>query len=158
MIDWKRPIELLDGTPVYVSSSQGNMAPGGYRTYGVRREDKEIIVGSLYDATVEPDGTRNSEPFVRNRPVTDEPTETLTISEEDSEVELLHWRIDGLTEKLNEAEARILKADQQHHGYRVSMQAELDHLRGVLGRLTSNMTVAELRRVGVTVTLDYEED
>ena len=83
--------------------------------------------------------------------------ETLTITEEDSVAELLQWRIDGLTERLKEAEDRILKADQQHHNYRVTREAQLEHLRDIIDRLTSNLTVAELRRVGVTVTLDYED-
>ena len=80
--------------------------------------------------------------------------EIITITEEDSEVELPQWRVDGLVEKLKEAEARILKADQQHH----KRNAELEHLRGIIDRLTSHMTVAELRRVGVAVTLAYDDE
>jgi hypothetical protein len=86
--------------------------------------------------------------------VTDEPTEILTAAGEDSEVELLQWRLERTVEEAT----RQTEHAKQAWSRVAELQRAKSELLDRLERLTSRMTVAELRRVGVTVTLDYYTD
>ncbi len=86
--------------------------------------------------------------------MTDEPTEILTAAGEDSEVELLQWRLERTVEEAT----RQTEHAKQAWSRVAELQRAKSELLDRLERLTSRMTVAELRRVGVTVTLDYYTD
>jgi hypothetical protein len=83
--------------------------------------------------------------------MTDEPTLEI-ITEEDSEVELLQWKLDRTIEQA----VRETEHAKQAWSRVADLQRDKSELLDRLDRLTSRMTVAELRRVGVGVRLDYD--
>lgn len=76
------------------------------------------------------------------------------LTEEDSPLELLQWKLDRTAE---EAARQVEQA--KHAWARVrDLQHQYEELEERLHRMTGRMTVDELRRVGVRVDLSYDEE
>lgn len=80
--------------------------------------------------------------------------ETLTAEGEDREVELLQWKLDRTIEEAT----RQSEMAKQAWARVTDLQRKNDELANRIEHLTSAMTVAELRRVGVRVDLNYDEE
>lgn len=78
--------------------------------------------------------------------------EILTATGEDNEIELLQWKLDRTAEEAARQSALAKEAWERVRG----LQQENATLEERLDRLTSRMTVAELRRVGVGVALNFD--
>lgn len=82
MIDWSKPLELMDGTPVRLDPDE--RAPDEFGGHWVCREDGKLITcpGGMEwcSLSIEPNGEFEGKAFVRNRA---EPTpETLTLRDQ----------------------------------------------------------------------------
>ena len=80
--------------------------------------------------------------------------EILTEDNEDNEVELLRWKLDRTIEEAT----RQAENAKQGWARAAVLQRRNTELQERIHQLTSGMTVAELRRLGVRVDLAYDED
>lgn len=84
--------------------------------------------------------------------MTEPDKETLTDEGEDSEIELLQWKLQRTIEEAT----RLSEAAKHAWGIVANLQRDNSELKERIERLTGRMTVAALRRAGVRVELDYD--